>query len=152
MLPGLLRPTTPPGCNRWHAARTIGCAAPPPSGPSLGLRPIHLVAAQHTTREGGSVSQLPSPPSLSVCCPNSMLQHILNKYPISSRRILYKHMGHRPHQFPVLYDGAAAHSLHNSPGNCQQFRICHLDYHTFILMGCCIIHLLNLDLIVFYDS
>lgn len=40
---------------------------------------------------------------------HSMLKHILNKYPISSRRVLNKYMSHRPHQLPILYNRASAH-------------------------------------------
>lgn len=44
-----------------------------------------------------------------LCCPPSMLQHILNKNPIPLPRILHQHMGHRPDELPVLDDGAVAH-------------------------------------------
>ena len=40
----------------------------------------------------------------SCCC-----QHGLNKCAIAFCRLVQHHMGHRPHQFPVLQDGAAAH-------------------------------------------
>ena len=37
------------------------------------------------------------------------IQHILNKYPVPSRRIIYQNMGHCAHQLAILNDGAAAH-------------------------------------------
>ena len=42
------------------------------------------------------------------------LQHILDKYPIPSRRIIHQHMGDGAHQFAILYDGTAAHPPHDS--------------------------------------
>ena len=36
-------------------------------------------------------------------------QHILNKNPVPSRRIVHKDMGDCAHQFPVLNDRATAH-------------------------------------------
>ena len=47
---------------------------------------------------------LPPPNRLSCC-----LQHILNKNPVPSRRIVHKDMGDCAHQFPVLNDRATAH-------------------------------------------
>ena len=40
----------------------------------------------------------------------SLLQHILNKNPIPSRRIIYKNVGHRAYQFAVLDDGTDRHA------------------------------------------
>ena len=37
------------------------------------------------------------------------IQHIFNKDPVSSRRVIHQHVGHRTHQFPVLNDRTAAH-------------------------------------------
>ena len=37
------------------------------------------------------------------------IQHILDKNPVPSRRIIDQHMGHRTHQFSVLDDWTAAH-------------------------------------------
>ena len=37
-------------------------------------------------------------------------QHILYKYPIPSRRIVYKDMSHRTNQIAVLDDGTAGHA------------------------------------------
>ena len=37
------------------------------------------------------------------------IQHILNKYPIPTCRVIHQNMGHRAHQFSVLNNGAAAH-------------------------------------------
>ena len=36
-----------------------------------------------------------------------MLQHILYKNPIPSRRIIHQHMSHRPHQLSILNNGTA---------------------------------------------
>ena len=36
-------------------------------------------------------------------------QHIFDKYAITSRRIIYQHMGDRAYQIPVLNNGTATH-------------------------------------------
>ena len=46
--------------------------------------------------------QAPKAFLFTISCPDSMLQHILNKDPIPSRTILNKHMSHRPNQLPIL--------------------------------------------------
>ena len=38
------------------------------------------------------------------------LQHILNKYSIPSRRVIYQDMGYRAYQLAVLDDRAAGHA------------------------------------------
>ena len=40
------------------------------------------------------------------CC----FQHIFDENTIPGIRGIYQHMGHRAHQFPVLYNGTAAHA------------------------------------------
>ncbi len=57
---------------------------------------------------------------------DSMLQHLFNKYAIPSRRVIYQHMCDRAYYLPILYDRAAAHSLHNATCFFQQFHICDL--------------------------
>jgi len=37
------------------------------------------------------------------------IQHILNKYPVASRRIVHQHMGHSTNKLPILDDGTSAH-------------------------------------------
>ncbi len=37
------------------------------------------------------------------------IQHVFYKYPIPPRRVIHQHMGHRPYQFPILYNGRAGH-------------------------------------------
>ena len=51
------------------------------------------------------------------------IQHILNKNPIPSRRIIYQHMRHRSNELPILNDRAAAHALHDAACLLQQTRI-----------------------------
>ena len=41
-------------------------------------------------------------------------QHILNKNPVASRRVIHQHMSHRTNQLPILNDRTAAHPLHDS--------------------------------------
>ena len=36
-------------------------------------------------------------------------QHILNKNPVASRRVIHQHMSHRTNQLPILNDRTAAH-------------------------------------------
>lgn len=38
-----------------------------------------------------------------LSCPDSMLEHVFNKYPIPPRRVLDEYMGHSSDQFPILY-------------------------------------------------
>ena len=45
-----------------------------------------------------------------------MLQHILNKNPISSGTVLHENMGDGPYEFTVLDDRCTAHSLDDSSG------------------------------------
>ena len=47
--------------------------------------------------------QAPKAFLFTISCPDSMLQHIFNKYPIPPRRVLDEYMGHRSDQFPILY-------------------------------------------------
>ena len=37
------------------------------------------------------------------------IQHILNKYAVTSGWIIHKHMGYGTHDFAVLYNGTAGH-------------------------------------------
>ncbi len=74
-----------------------------PTTPS-GLQPLARFTRQrpsgfrrigHREKEG-LCEQAPITFLFPMPCPDSMLQHILNKDPIPSRTILYKHMRHRP--------------------------------------------------------
>ena len=49
-----------------------------------------------------------------------MPQHILNKNPVSFRRILHKHMRDGAHKLPVLHNRRAAHALYNPACKLQQ--------------------------------
>ena len=60
-------------------------------------------------RDGTNMENHVSSISLSVSCPASMLQHILNQNPIPPACILHKHMCHRSCQLPILYDRRTAH-------------------------------------------
>lgn len=71
-----------------------------PSGP--GLRRIRFLQQ----KRGGKQTPTSSLPKSS--CPGSMLQHILNKYPIPLFAVLDQHMGDSPDESAVLYDGASA--------------------------------------------
>ena len=43
-------------------------------------------------------------------CPDSMPKHIFNKNPIPLGGTVYQHMGYRPDNLPILYNGATAQS------------------------------------------
>ena len=79
-----------------------------------------------------------------------MLQHILNKYPIPSGRILHKHMRHRPDQLPILYNRRSRHALNDSAGKGQKLRIRHFNYHALTFVSGGIIHLQDLNIVIFY--
>lgn len=84
-----------------------------PSGPQPLARFAHhrlrgFRRIGHSEKEG-LCEQAPNAFLFTMPCPDSMLQHIFNKYPIPSGTVLYKHMSHRPNQLPILYNRAAAH-------------------------------------------
>ena len=58
------------------------------------------------------ITHLPCQQSL-LPVPGSMPKHIFNKNSITLGSILYKHMGDCTDDFPILNNGAAAHSLYN---------------------------------------
>ncbi len=100
---GFLRVTLlRPGGNRWFAARTSGCAA------SL-QRALSWPAANSPCRRIGhsqkrcSYKQACIASFFLLSCPDSMLEHVFNKYPIPPRRVLDEYMGHSSDQFPILY-------------------------------------------------
>ena len=56
-------------------------------------------------------------------------QHILNKYPIPFRRILDKHMGHRPDHFAILDDRRPRHAcVKNGTTFFLSLSFIYLDY------------------------
>lgn len=87
-------------------------------------------------------------PAISAFCLDSMLQHIFNKYSISSCGIIDKHMGHRPHQLIILNNRTPAHALHDSSGYPKQCLIGYPQHNTFIFLDGIIFHFLNLNFII----
>ncbi len=54
---------------------------------------------------------------------SSIIQHILNKYPIPFLRVVYQHMRNRPDQLPILKNGRTGKPLHNSSCKAQEVFI-----------------------------
>jgi len=79
-----------------------------------------------------------------------LFQHIFNKNTVSFCRILYKHMRYSSDQFSILNDGTPAHPLNNAPCLFQQFRICHLNYHSFVHLVGFFVNLCYTDCVFFH--
>lgn len=82
-------------------------------------------AISHPQEKADIVSKLPNRLFLWMLH-FSMLQHVFNKYPVSSGAVLDENVGDCTDDLAVLDDGTAAHSLNNAAGELQQVRIRHL--------------------------
>ena len=77
-----------------------------------------------------------------------MLQHILNKNPISSGTVLHENMGDGPYEFTVLDDRCTAHSLDDSSGQGDQVRICDFQFDSPVHVVMIEMNVGDLDIIV----
>ena len=77
-----------------------------------------------------------------------MLQHILNKNPISSGTVLHENMGDGPYEFTVLDDRCTAHSLDDSSGQGDQVRICDFQFDSPVHVVMIKMNVGDLDIIV----
>ena len=77
-----------------------------------------------------------------------LLQHILNKNPISSGTVLHENMGDGPYEFTVLDDRCTAHSLDDSSGQGDQVRICDFQFDSPVHVVMIEMNVGDLDIIV----
>ena len=99
----------------------------------------------------GRNSEPPLFPSFSFNSgPFLMGKHILNENSIPLGRVLHKYVGNGPDKHAVLDDRAAAHALNDSAGKGQKLRIRHFNYHALTFVSGGIIHLQDLNIVIFY--